>query len=115
MTDANRVTIMVDGNVDRKLRNYQANLLKKSLKGVSYSKVLNLIIEKGLKKRKIPELSKYTGESKRVTVMMGVVVDKKIKLRYGKHIIDCANKQCELPSGSYSREVNNLLRIALGI
>lgn len=47
-----RVTIMIDEDLDKKLRNIQANMIREETGSVSYSKVLNLILRKDLDKKK---------------------------------------------------------------
>ena len=47
-----RVTIVIDENNAEKLRNIQAKLIKNSSKSVSFSHVLNRVVEEGLKKFK---------------------------------------------------------------
>lgn len=44
-----RTTIMLEDEVDKKLRLLQAEEIKKKAKSVSYSKVLNAVLKKGLK------------------------------------------------------------------
>ncbi len=44
-----RITIMLDDELVKKLREIQAKLIKESTSSVSFSKVLNDIIRKGLK------------------------------------------------------------------
>ena len=46
---AKRVTIMVDDDLDKKLRLRQAKLIQQQTKSVSYSRVINEIIRKCLK------------------------------------------------------------------
>ncbi len=46
---AQRITIMFDDDIVKKLRTRQADLLKKSYKSVSFSFVVNDAIKKGLK------------------------------------------------------------------
>ena len=46
---AKRVTIMVDDDIDKKLRLRQAKLIQQEQSSYSYSKVLNEIIRKALK------------------------------------------------------------------
>ncbi|MCV0372493.1 MAG: hypothetical protein K5793_02950 [Nitrosarchaeum sp.] len=49
---SNRITVVLDsGNVE-KLRTIQAKMIKSSIKSVSFSHVLNLVLEEGLKKFK---------------------------------------------------------------
>jgi hypothetical protein len=47
-----RVTIVLDDSNAEKLRNLQAKMIKSSSKSVSFSHVLNIILEEGLKKYK---------------------------------------------------------------
>lgn len=47
-----RVTVVLDENNVEKLRGLQARMIKSSTKSVSFSKVLNRVIEDGLKKFK---------------------------------------------------------------
>ena len=47
-----RVTIVLDDSNAEKLRNLQAKMIKTSSKSVSFSHVLNIILEEGLKKHK---------------------------------------------------------------
>ncbi len=44
-----RVTIVVDDDLVKKLRERQSNLIKKSTKSVSFSRVVNESVRKGLK------------------------------------------------------------------
>ena len=46
---AKRVTIMIDDDIDKKLRLRQAKLIQQEQSSYSYSKVLNEIIRKALK------------------------------------------------------------------
>lgn len=46
---AERITIMMDSEIAKKLRNLQAKKLKESSSSVSFSKVVNEVLEKGLK------------------------------------------------------------------
>jgi len=48
-------------------------------------------------------------KSSRVTIMIDENLDEKIRIKFGKHIIKCAKEHGEMPSWSYSREINNLL------
>ena len=45
-----RVTIVLDDSNAEKLRNLQAKMIRTSSKTVSFSHVLNIILEEGLKK-----------------------------------------------------------------
>jgi len=47
-----RVTIVLSSANSEKLRNLQAKMIKTSSKSVSFSHVLNLVLEEGLKKYK---------------------------------------------------------------
>lgn len=47
-----RVTIVLSSANSEKLRNLQAKMIKTSSKSVSFSHVLNLVVEEGLKKYK---------------------------------------------------------------
>lgn len=44
-----RITIMIDDDLVKKLRNRQAKLIKESEKNVSFSQVLSEAVQKGLK------------------------------------------------------------------
>ncbi len=46
---AQRITIMLDDELAKKLRIMQAKLIKESTKSVSFSKVLNETVKQGLK------------------------------------------------------------------
>jgi len=48
-----RVSIMIDENIARKVRNKQGKLIQKSRKSVSFSGVINQCLEECLKKEKI--------------------------------------------------------------
>ncbi len=43
------ITITIDVKLDKEIRNMQASFIKKSNRSWSYSSVLNLILEEGLK------------------------------------------------------------------
>lgn len=45
-----RVTIMLQDELDRKLRHIQADLIRKTGNGHSFSKVINDTVKRGLKK-----------------------------------------------------------------
>ncbi len=47
-----RVTVVLDENNIEKLRGIQAKMIKSSTKSVSFSKVLNRVLDDGLKKFK---------------------------------------------------------------
>ena len=44
----NRITIAIDTEIEKKLRTMQAELIKKTNKSVSFSKVLNDVLKEGL-------------------------------------------------------------------
>ncbi len=46
---AERVTIMLNSDIAKKLRNLQVKKLKESASSVSFSRVVNEVLEKGLK------------------------------------------------------------------
>jgi len=47
-----RITIVLDSTNAEKLRNIQAKMIRSSSKSVSFSHVLNLVVNEGLKKFK---------------------------------------------------------------
>ena len=47
---ARRITVMLDEDLEKKLRKLQAQLIKDSVSSVSFSAALNIAIEKGLEK-----------------------------------------------------------------
>ena len=47
-----RVTVLIDEEIMAKLRNVQAGMIKNSSKSVSFSSVLNQILEDGLRKNR---------------------------------------------------------------
>ena len=49
MGKAKRITIMVDDDLDKKLRLRQAKLIQQSQSSVSYSRVINDVVRKCLK------------------------------------------------------------------
>ena len=51
-----RVTIVLDSALTEKLRAIQAKMIKNSAKSVSFSHVLNLVVEEGLKKFKVGDI-----------------------------------------------------------
>lgn len=111
-----RVTLMMDGDIVKKLTMIQAKLIKETVATVSFSKVVNMYVEEGLKKKETSNDSRTTWNhegAKRLTVMLDAENDKKIKIRFGKHIVKCANEYCEMPSWSFSREINAIIRRAL--
>ncbi len=44
-----RVTIMINDDLDKKLRLFQANAIKKTTSSVSYSSVINQLVRKQVK------------------------------------------------------------------
>ncbi len=46
-----RITIVLDEELEKKLRLIQSKFVKNSVKSISFSHVLNLVLEEGLKKR----------------------------------------------------------------
>jgi len=44
-----RVTIMIDDDLDKKIRQTQAKMILKENKSISYSLVVNLLLKKSLK------------------------------------------------------------------
>lgn len=44
-----RVTIMIDDDLDKKLRQYQAKMIQQSTGAYSYSKAINEVLRKSLK------------------------------------------------------------------
>jgi len=47
-----RITIMLDDDLQKKLREKQAKLIKQSKKSVSFSKVVNMTLSEAVKKSK---------------------------------------------------------------
>ena len=47
-----RVTIMIDSEIQKKLREKQAKMIRQESKGVSFSKVINETLDECLRKRK---------------------------------------------------------------
>jgi hypothetical protein len=47
---ARRVTFMIDDDLDKRLRGYQIKLMQNRNKTVSYSEVINEILEKHIRK-----------------------------------------------------------------
>lgn len=45
-----RITFMIDYDVEKKLREIQAKMIQTETKSVSFSKVINEILNKGMKK-----------------------------------------------------------------
>jgi len=48
-----RITIVLDSSNVEKLRNIQARMIRTSTKSISFSHVLNLVVNEGLKKFKV--------------------------------------------------------------
>jgi len=46
---AERITIMLNSDIAKKLRALQAKQVKESLSSVSFSRIINEVLEKGLK------------------------------------------------------------------
>ena len=46
-----RITIVIDENIEKKLRLLQSKFVKNSVKSISFSRVLNMVLEEGLKKK----------------------------------------------------------------
>jgi hypothetical protein len=49
---AKRITIMLDDDIDRKIRLMQSKIIKKENKSISFSSVINLLLEKNISKKK---------------------------------------------------------------
>ena len=47
---AKRITIMIDEDIDKKLRQIQAKLIQETSRSISYSQVINETIRKSIKK-----------------------------------------------------------------
>jgi hypothetical protein len=48
----------------------------------------------------------------RVTIMISAAVDARIKMDLAKEITECAKAQCKMPSTSYSRIINQVIKKA---
>jgi len=46
---AERITIMLNSDIAKKLRNLQAKKLRETTSSVSFSRIINEVLEKGLK------------------------------------------------------------------
>lgn len=46
------ITVIIDGDLEKKIRDIQAKLIQKHNKSFSFSKVLNLVLKEGVKKSK---------------------------------------------------------------
>ena len=49
---AKRITIMLDDYIDRKIRLMQSKIIKKENKSISFSSVINLLLEENISKKK---------------------------------------------------------------
>jgi hypothetical protein len=49
---AKRISIMLDDDIDRKIRLMQSKIIKKENKSISFSSVINLLLEENLSKKK---------------------------------------------------------------
>ncbi len=49
---AKRITIMLDDDIDRKIRLMQSKIIKKENKSISFSSVINLPLEENISKKK---------------------------------------------------------------
>jgi hypothetical protein len=49
---AKRISIMLDDDIDRKIRLMQSKIIKKENKSVSFSSVINLLLEENISKKK---------------------------------------------------------------
>lgn len=47
---SNRISIMIDKKLEGHLRDMQASMIKKLKKNVSFSEVVNLVLNKGMQK-----------------------------------------------------------------
>ena len=52
-SEISRLSVTLDKELEHKLREIQASMIKKSKKNVSFSYVMSLVIKEGLKKKKI--------------------------------------------------------------
>ncbi len=55
-----RITIVLDEHLEKQLRFIQSKLIKNSIKSISFSRVLNMVLEEGLKKRYWPKFHTWT-------------------------------------------------------
>ena len=46
-----RVTVLIDDEIMTKIRNLQSKMIKESSKSVSFSRVINRVLEDGLRKK----------------------------------------------------------------
>ena len=49
---AKRITIMLDDDINRKIRLMQLKIIKKENKSISFSSVINLLLEENISKKK---------------------------------------------------------------
>jgi hypothetical protein len=49
---AKRITIMLDDDIDRKIRLMQSKIIKKENKSISFSSVINFLLEENISKKK---------------------------------------------------------------
>jgi len=102
---------MIDVDIDKKLRNLQSKKIEETKAGYSYSKILNEVLGRVVNKQIVTKkVDKYLQNYRRVTIMIDEKIDERIRVMFGKHIIKCATDHCEMPSWSYSREINTWLR-----
>ena len=47
-----RITIMLDDDIDRKIRLMQSKIIKKENKSISFSSMINLLLEENISKKK---------------------------------------------------------------
>lgn len=106
-----RVTIMVDIDLDNKIRSLQSKRIAEKQGSYSYSKTLNEVLGRVVSKKIVTKkVDKYLQNYRRVTIMVDEKIDERIRVMFGKHIIKCATDHSEMPSWSYSREINTWLR-----
>ncbi len=92
---ARRVTVILDDDLVKKLRERQAKLIKKSTSSVSFSKVLNETIRKNLKaQRKVVSVLENTH-----TVFMKLPIQYAKAIRKAIHeIVDSSKDTPKIPS-----------------
>ena len=64
-----RITISLEAELERKVRNKQANLLLKSNHSVSFSEMLNRILQEALKREDLENKSKSNTDSEQSILM----------------------------------------------
>ena len=64
-----RITISLEAELERKVRNKQANLLLKSNHSVSFSGMLNRILQEALKREDLENKSKSNTDSEQSILM----------------------------------------------